>query len=139
VTAVDTPAPATAEGPRDIRRKRPRLTAGAALVYFSAFCLAAVWLLPLLWALSTSFKTEAEVRNAVTNFPTWKDIVTKALPKRKKAPETEEQKYAKAFRAFVKVGHREMDRFDPESVAAEDMEKFRELARRFNTFLKAIG
>jgi multiple sugar transport system permease protein len=58
VTAVDTPAPAAAEGPRDIRRKRPRLTAGAALVYFSAFCLAAVWLLPLLWALSTSFKTE---------------------------------------------------------------------------------
>ncbi|WP_460496266.1 carbohydrate ABC transporter permease [Glycomyces tarimensis] len=46
--------------PREITRKRPRLTAGTALVYFAAFFLALLWLVPFLWALSTSFKTETE-------------------------------------------------------------------------------
>jgi multiple sugar transport system permease protein len=59
MTAVlDKPAAAPAEAP--VRRRRKRPTAGAVIVYTAAIALAVVWLLPLLWALSTSLKTETE-------------------------------------------------------------------------------
>ncbi|GAB3236011.1 carbohydrate ABC transporter permease [Glycomyces halotolerans] len=45
---------------RVINRRRKKVTAGTGLVYFSAFVLALLWLVPLLWALSTSLKTETE-------------------------------------------------------------------------------
>ncbi|MCD0446149.1 carbohydrate ABC transporter permease [Glycomyces sp. A-F 0318] len=46
--------------PRPPGRRRRRLTVGTALVYFAAFFLALLWLVPFLWALSTSFKTETD-------------------------------------------------------------------------------
>ncbi|MFG3339166.1 carbohydrate ABC transporter permease [Glycomyces sp. NPDC048151] len=46
--------------PRTVRRRFKRPTVGAVIVYVAATVLAVFWLLPLLWALSTSFKTEAD-------------------------------------------------------------------------------
>ncbi len=45
---------------RVVERRRKKVSAGTALVYVSAFALALLWLVPLLWALSTSLKTETE-------------------------------------------------------------------------------
>ncbi|GAB3646580.1 carbohydrate ABC transporter permease [Glycomyces tarimensis] len=59
-TVQERPQASEEREPREITRKRPRLTAGTALVYFAAFFLALLWLVPFLWALSTSFKTETE-------------------------------------------------------------------------------
>jgi multiple sugar transport system permease protein len=62
VTAVQTqPRTRPSENePRPAKRRRRRITVGSALVYFAAFFLALLWLVPFLWALSTSFKTETE-------------------------------------------------------------------------------
>ncbi|SDE44801.1 carbohydrate ABC transporter permease [Glycomyces harbinensis] len=60
MTALQTRTPSSETGPRTVKRRRGRITAGTALVYFAAFFLAVLWLVPLLWALSTSFKTETE-------------------------------------------------------------------------------
>jgi ABC-type glycerol-3-phosphate transport system permease component len=46
--------------PRTVRRRFRRPSVGAVIVYVAATLLAVFWLLPLLWALSTSFKTETE-------------------------------------------------------------------------------
>ncbi|WP_112134391.1 carbohydrate ABC transporter permease [Glycomyces dulcitolivorans] len=58
MTAVLDKPEAPAAAP--VRRRRKRPTAGAVIVYTAAIALAVVWLLPLLWALSTSLKTETE-------------------------------------------------------------------------------
>lgn len=60
MTAVlDKPAATPAEAPARRRRfKRPSV--GAVIVYVAVVLLAVLWLLPLLWALSTSLKTETE-------------------------------------------------------------------------------
>ncbi|WP_026922823.1 carbohydrate ABC transporter permease [Glycomyces arizonensis] len=60
MTTVQERPPASESKPRTIARKRGRITAGGALVYFAAFFLALLWLVPFLWALSTSFKAETE-------------------------------------------------------------------------------
>ncbi|WP_100448366.1 carbohydrate ABC transporter permease [Glycomyces xiaoerkulensis] len=60
MTAVDTRPRTSKAKPRPLPRKRKRITAGSALVYISAFFLALLWLVPFLWALSTSFKTETD-------------------------------------------------------------------------------
>ncbi|GAA1675493.1 carbohydrate ABC transporter permease [Glycomyces endophyticus] len=61
MTAVQTRPEASERAPRAVkRRSRIRVTPGSALVYFAAFVLALLWLVPLLWALSTSFKPETE-------------------------------------------------------------------------------
>ncbi|MCH7231709.1 carbohydrate ABC transporter permease [Glycomyces sp. L485] len=60
MTTVQERPPAPEREPRTINRKRGRITAGSALVYLAAFFLALLWLVPFLWALSTSFKTETE-------------------------------------------------------------------------------
>lgn len=52
------------------RGARPRWTFGSAAVAVAATLLAIVWLIPLLWALSTSLKPEAETtRIPITLFP----------------------------------------------------------------------
>jgi multiple sugar transport system permease protein len=51
-------APTTASGEKPVIKRRRRLSVGAVIVYVSATALALFWLVPLLWALSTSFKTE---------------------------------------------------------------------------------
>lgn len=53
--STTTVSSATARAPR-----RPRLTWRSGLIYGSALALALLWLVPFLWALSTSFKTETE-------------------------------------------------------------------------------
>lgn len=59
-TLQETPRNTEPGEKRDIKTRRKKVTAGTALVYVSAFVLALFWLLPLLWALSTSLKTETE-------------------------------------------------------------------------------
>ncbi|SDL58623.1 carbohydrate ABC transporter membrane protein 2, CUT1 family [Glycomyces sambucus] len=61
MTALQTRLEASEDAPRAAkRRRRPRVTPGSALVYFAAFALALLWLVPFLWALTTSFKPETE-------------------------------------------------------------------------------
>ncbi|GAA2291816.1 carbohydrate ABC transporter permease [Glycomyces scopariae] len=61
MTALQTRPEASEDTPRAAkRRRRPRVTPGSALVYFAAFALALLWLVPFLWALTTSFKPETE-------------------------------------------------------------------------------
>jgi multiple sugar transport system permease protein len=55
MTAVTTPAPAAGRGVR-------RVTPGGVVLTALAVLLAALWLVPLLWALSTSVKPEVETR-----------------------------------------------------------------------------
>jgi multiple sugar transport system permease protein len=58
--AQATSVAATPTEPRTVRRRFRRPSVGAVIVYVAATLLAVFWLLPLLWALSTSFKTETE-------------------------------------------------------------------------------
>jgi multiple sugar transport system permease protein len=60
VTTVQERPQASESKPRAVSKRRKRITAGTALVYFASFFLALLWLVPFLWALSTSFKTETE-------------------------------------------------------------------------------
>ncbi|THV35773.1 carbohydrate ABC transporter permease [Glycomyces buryatensis] len=53
----EAPTPESGEK-RALKPRRGRLSVGAVIVYVSATVLALFWLVPLLWALSTSFKTE---------------------------------------------------------------------------------
>lgn len=46
--------------PVNLPRRRARISPGTALVYFAAFWCAVFWLVPLLWAVSTSLKPEGE-------------------------------------------------------------------------------
>jgi multiple sugar transport system permease protein len=59
-TARPTSPPAVGAQPR--RPGRPRVTVGGVLLSALALLLAALWLVPLLWAFSTSLKPEAETR-----------------------------------------------------------------------------
>ena len=59
-TLLERPRTADADGRPTPGRRRRRITVGGAIVYASAFILAVVWLIPLLWALSTSLKTETD-------------------------------------------------------------------------------
>ncbi|THV31479.1 carbohydrate ABC transporter permease [Glycomyces paridis] len=61
MTAVQERAAAAASAPPAVRRRRfKKPTVGAVIVYVAATALAILWLLPLLWALSTSLKAETE-------------------------------------------------------------------------------
>lgn len=59
-TLQERPRTAGSDGGRTVKRNRKRITTGSVIVYASAFILALVWLIPLLWALSTSLKTETD-------------------------------------------------------------------------------
>ncbi|PRX96106.1 carbohydrate ABC transporter permease [Allonocardiopsis opalescens] len=61
---------AVAAAPAAARRRarRPRITLGGAAVTVAGLFLAVTWLIPLLWALSTSFKPEAETTAVPINW-----------------------------------------------------------------------
>lgn len=61
MTAVQEKPTAAPSAKRVVARRRlKRPSVGAVIVYIAAGALAVMWLLPLLWALSTSFKEETE-------------------------------------------------------------------------------
>lgn len=61
MTAVQEKQTAAPSARPEVRRRRfKKPSVGAVIVYVAAAALAVLWLLPLLWALSTSFKVETE-------------------------------------------------------------------------------
>lgn len=83
--------------------------------------------------------TEEKVRNAVSDFGSWRQIIRNVLPKSgKREPLSEEQKHVRSFRRFLTRGHKEMDAFDASILADEDCEALAELARRINRYLESM-
>lgn len=88
--------------------------------------------------LADAVRTEDELRALVAQFPTWKAIVTKALPKEPKVEKQPEHEHAKAVRSLVRSGNSTLEYFDASVLTPDDIAALAKLARRILTFTDGI-